>query len=197
MNIVNFYGNIILDMTDATVTPETLAEGVTAYDAKGNLITGTAKITPAGPAYTNLVPSSIAWLEDGIYNGVGYKDGVYYSTSSLNNDSNYTSTGLIEMYADSSGGTVPIYIKGCEVNTESHCRITLFKSDKSVKQQVNAFYNVTDKFSKVTELGTNYYRIDLQNLKNSYGMASSTFYVAFSVKGKGENLIITANEPIE
>lgn len=32
---------VIVDMTDATVTPETLAKDVTAYDANGDLITGT------------------------------------------------------------------------------------------------------------------------------------------------------------
>jgi hypothetical protein len=32
---------VIVDMTDATVTPEALAKGVTAYNANGDLITGT------------------------------------------------------------------------------------------------------------------------------------------------------------
>ena len=151
----------------------------------------------AVPNYTNLVPSSIAWLEDGIYNGVGYKDGVYYSTSSLNNDSNYTSTGLIEMYADSSGGTVPIYIKGCEVNTESHCRLTIFNSDKTQKSQRNGFITAHEQFGAVTTLGTNYYRLDLCNMRKQYGFQDTTFYVSFSVKGKGENLIVTKNEEID
>ena len=151
----------------------------------------------AVPKYTNLVPSSIAWLESGVYNGAGYKDGVYYSSSSLNNDSAYTSTGLIENTADANGNAPSLYLKGCSIVAESHCRITLFNADKSVKQQVNSFLSDTSKFFKVETLGTNYYRIDFQNLKGSYAMQGKTFYVAFSVKGKGENLVITKNEPID
>lgn len=38
---VEYYGNTLLDLTQDTVTPETLAEGVTAHNAAGELITGT------------------------------------------------------------------------------------------------------------------------------------------------------------
>lgn len=42
------YGNqTILDLTSDTVTPETLCQGYTAYNAAGELITGT---NPASPA---------------------------------------------------------------------------------------------------------------------------------------------------
>ena len=37
---VEFAGNTLIDLTGDTVTPETLAEGVTAHDATGALITG-------------------------------------------------------------------------------------------------------------------------------------------------------------
>lgn len=64
VNIVKFYGTTLVDMTDATVTPETLGAGVTAYDAKGNLIVGTAEIV-VKPAMENLAdPTSADWAND-------------------------------------------------------------------------------------------------------------------------------------
>lgn len=50
------YGNrVIIDISGSTVTPETLGEGVIAFNAKGERIVGTARIMPAG--YTALIDS--------------------------------------------------------------------------------------------------------------------------------------------
>ena len=38
----------LIDLTDSTVTPETLAEGVIAYNAKGERIVGTMNVESAG-----------------------------------------------------------------------------------------------------------------------------------------------------
>lgn len=40
VNKVTFGDNTLIDLTEDTVTPETLAEGITAHDAAGNLIVG-------------------------------------------------------------------------------------------------------------------------------------------------------------
>lgn len=40
VNKVIYYGEVLVDMSQVTVTPETLGKGVTALDAKGDLITG-------------------------------------------------------------------------------------------------------------------------------------------------------------
>lgn len=37
---VIYYGEVLVDMSQVTVTPETLGKGVTALDVKGELITG-------------------------------------------------------------------------------------------------------------------------------------------------------------
>lgn len=48
------YGNrVIIDISGSTVTPETLAMGVIAYNARGERIVGTAKIMP--PGYTAFI----------------------------------------------------------------------------------------------------------------------------------------------
>lgn len=43
VNKVVYGGQTLVDLTSDTVTPETLASGVTAHNAKGEVITGTAK----------------------------------------------------------------------------------------------------------------------------------------------------------
>lgn len=44
VNRVEYCGNVLIDTTQTTVTPGTLAKGVTAIDKAGNLITGTMDI---------------------------------------------------------------------------------------------------------------------------------------------------------
>lgn len=41
VNKVEFAGEVLLDLTEDTVTPETLAKGVTAHDKTGAQIVGT------------------------------------------------------------------------------------------------------------------------------------------------------------
>lgn len=45
VNKVVYGTTVIIDISDSTVTPETLAEGVVAYNAKGERIVGTHKCT--------------------------------------------------------------------------------------------------------------------------------------------------------
>lgn len=52
INKVEYAGNTLIDLTADTVTPETLAEGVTAHDKAGNLITGT--MTSGGSGQINM-----------------------------------------------------------------------------------------------------------------------------------------------
>ena len=48
VNKVIYDGDTLVDLTDSTVTPETLAEGVIAYNAKGERIVGTATFGGTG-----------------------------------------------------------------------------------------------------------------------------------------------------
>ena len=41
INKVEYAGNVLIDLTSDSVTPETLAKGATAHNAKGEQITGT------------------------------------------------------------------------------------------------------------------------------------------------------------
>ena len=54
-NKVIYAGRVLIDLTDSTVTADTLAEGVVAYNAAGQRIVGTAKFASAG--YAALIDS--------------------------------------------------------------------------------------------------------------------------------------------
>lgn len=49
VNKVIYYGEVLVDMSQVTVTPETLGKGETALDAKGDLITGTHECEETEP----------------------------------------------------------------------------------------------------------------------------------------------------
>lgn len=71
INKVIYNGQVLIDLTSATVTPETLLEGTIAFNSKGEQIVGTLVIS----TYTNQVPISIN-ADGTIYNGgLGYKNG--------------------------------------------------------------------------------------------------------------------------
>lgn len=56
VNKVVYAGRTLIDLTDSTVTADTLAEGVVAYNAAGQRIVGTAKFISAG--YAALIDSN-------------------------------------------------------------------------------------------------------------------------------------------
>ena len=71
INKVIYNGQVLIDLTSSTVTPETLVEGTIAFNSAGEQIVGTLVISGG---YTNQVPISIN-ADGTIYNGIGYKNG--------------------------------------------------------------------------------------------------------------------------
>lgn len=69
INKVVYDGRVLIDLTDSTVTPETLAEGVVAYNAKGERIVGTMKqgsqVTVTDDENGNVVVSGAKATDDG------------------------------------------------------------------------------------------------------------------------------------
>ena len=64
VNKVIYYGEVLVDMSQVTVTPETLAAGKTALNAAGELITGTAEQGGAEPVLQskNVTAKKNEWL---------------------------------------------------------------------------------------------------------------------------------------
>ena len=69
INKVVYDGRVLIDLTDSTVTPETLAEGVVAYNAKGERIVGTMKqgsqVTVTDDENGNVVVTGAKATDDG------------------------------------------------------------------------------------------------------------------------------------
>lgn len=158
--------------------------------------------------YTNMLSYAVD-ANDAPYNGgIGYKNGYYASSSGVADtaNANYTVTGLIP-YKKKSNGTYPtIYVKGLPWVAESSSRLLFFilsGSTKTVLFGVNSeFYingtngNLSAKFT-FEQLGDNYWKLTPTSAMNSYTEASGAIqWLRMSLKGKGENLIITLDEPI-
>ena len=177
-------------------------------------VTGDIVITATAtePNYTNLVPTAEDAAGTGIYNGVGYKNGIYLSssggTSYDSSDANYTATGWIP-YKVKSDGTFPsIYIKGLDWVEESHSRLFFYYLNNGVKNIiygvnsnlliVGSNTNIANMFT-VTDLGDKYWKLTPTSTMNGMDTAISTpiTWLRLSLKGKGENLIVTIDEPIE
>lgn len=153
---------------------------------------------PVTPTYTNLVPTAKTHTNiSTVFNGTGYMDGAYASTSSpyYGTDSATVCTGAIAVTSSD-----VIYIKGVTMNTtNSHCRVIVgqahgtngglaVSSGKPISQIAE--------FATFETLGDQYYKL---TFVDSY--FTSTFtrqpYFFISGIGTGANLIVTANEPIE
>lgn len=67
INKVIYDGRVLIDLSDSTVTPETLAEGVVAYNAAGERIIGTMKpgsqITVTDDGNGNVVVAGVTATE--------------------------------------------------------------------------------------------------------------------------------------
>ena len=57
-------GTVIIDLTQDTVTPEKMYAGITAHDASGEIITGTAEVTDDGQGNVTL-PAGLLTLTGG------------------------------------------------------------------------------------------------------------------------------------
>ena len=162
--------------------------------------------------YTNLVPTAQAMNSTDPYNGTGYKNGYYLSSSSPfeGTDAATVLTGYIPYTISSTGLPKTIYIKGAAWEAISHCRMCFFVENKksicgpgitgngSGNGALSKYFAVEtlgNKYIKLTPIasasGTN------SMLVSTVASAANARFVRFSLKGTGANLIITLDEPIE
>ena len=139
--------------------------------------------------YTNLVPTSQAADSTEPYNGTGYKNGVYLSSSGGDSaDTACVATGYIP-YAWTTGNV--LYIKGADVTTESHVRIYGYTSKGGTpSSSAMASGQTLDTYFALEKLGDKYYKLTHKGAPNAS-------WLRLSLIGTGENLIVTLNEPIE
>lgn len=140
--------------------------------------------------YTNLVPTSQAADSTEPYNGAGYKNGVYLSSSGGDSsDTDTVATGYIP-YTWLAGNV--LYVKGADVTSTSHVRIYGYTAKGAAPSSSAMCSGPTlATYFTVETLGDNYYKL---TTLNNVGQIA---YLRLSLVGTGENLIVTVNEPIE
>ena len=200
-------------VTDGVVTALKAGTAIiTAKTADGNFSATYTLTVEAGQAsYTNLVPTAQAIDSTDPYNGTGYKNGYYLSSSSPfeGTDAATVLTGYIPYTISATGVPKTIYIKGAAWEAISHCRMYFFTAGKnsicgpyingngSGNNALSKYFTVEtlgDKYIKLTPIastsGTN------SMLVSTVASATNARFVRFSLKGTGQNLIITLDEPI-
>lgn len=181
-----------------TVDRESGSAYVDYYGARPeNTRTVTGMPTWKKKTYTNLVPKMqvLTAGSTAAYNGTGYKNGVYASSTSPyeSGDSECVTTGLMPY---GTGVTTPIYIKGVTIDTsKSHCRIHGFSADKTLTIMA-ATGSALNTYFTIETLGDQYYKV---TPTASWTGVSGGYadYLRFSLIGTGENLVITLDEPID
>lgn len=157
--------------------------------------------------YTNLVPTSIEYDSDAIYNEVGYKNDVRTSGTAPYEQTaaGFTYTGYIPWPRTDA----PIYVKGIAANESSTGTLThivFFKTNKT-RAGIERFGHLDDGsnagFALIqTKLAENYYRIDFKYyseglLQVNKAWGNDISYFRIDGIGDGANLIVTIGEPIE
>lgn len=203
----------VATVTDGVVTALKAGNAtITAKTADGNFsATYTLTVEAVQVNYTNLVPTAQAINSTDPYNGTGYKNGYYLSSSSPfeGTDAATVLTGYIPYTIPYPGLPKTIYIKGAAWEAISHCRIYFFTEGKDsicgpYISGNGSGNNALSKYFTVETLGDNYIKLTPiastsgtnSMLIETVASSTNTRFVRFSLKGTGANLIITLDEAI-
>ncbi len=164
---------------------------------------------PAG-SYTNQVPLSTEFgrRNNTIFNETGYRNHTYLVCNDISeeawpygHDAGYVTTGAIPFTVPSYLTPPVIYIWGATLDEADHTRFFIYDSQKFrlVLQATGAEFK---NYFTIEQLGEQYYKLT----PIPEGKASVLFpatngragrgSIAFSLRGTGENLVITVGEPI-
>ena len=155
---------------------------------------GTLVISNGGAStVVNLLSSAVDPADlTAVFNGVGYMDGKYASSSNpyYGDDSTTFCTGLIESEMDS-----VFYIEGVTINpSTSHHRLGLF-SDEGKPYQVKQLSSMTD-YATLETLADQYYKLTLDKEYINANCGEKFTYIMISAAGSGADCIIS-DSPIE
>jgi len=213
--------SVVVTMGGADVTEAVYADGVVSIPSVTGAISITAVAKAAAPSYTNLVPMALDYDLEGVFNGQGYMDGAYISTTSpyyTAATDGTVATGLIpyDIYGDDRGYNfqpATIYIKGITFDeSNSHNRLGVFveEGEMNTGGTGTKFMYTTLKVSQlptyftVETLGEQYYKLTplmveetgRNKLASTWITTTNVSHIAISGNGSGDNLIITFDEPI-
>lgn len=191
-----YAGVVLMDLTGDTVTPDKLLEGVTAHNAKGELITGTLKL---GPTYKNLVPESTD-TDGSIYNGTGYKDNARLSSSGGVSSSAQTGSVVTGFMPYKQPGVVRIKgatWKGISAG-EGHYYINAYNASKAFLAGVAASDTLASTIALYDpETGVTTFDFSRASANNETRLTfSQASFIRINAKGKGADLIVTVDQEI-
>lgn len=183
--------------SDKTITVTSmLADGVYMLmytNADGNLEeVGTITVDNNEESYINLVRNATKANSTELYEGCGYKNNTYLSSSSGDpgDKSGYVTTGFIEH-----DGTPTFYIKGADwVTNDGSCRAMFYNSN--YEKYSTDFYilgTATNNVTRTQDEGDDFIKV---TFNANMTIVKQAPYIRMCLKGTGENLIISKT-PIE
>lgn len=156
------------------------------------------------PTYnvTNIVPTLQSVDSTAPYDGIGYRNNAYISSSTQveGTYNGFVLTGLIPINVTTANASI-IYVRGVTIDTSNtYTRLTIYDSSKVV--QKTHLGTGVENYYAVEELGEQYYKLSPAYAESTgntrlSGYGTGTLYVRFSFTGVGENLVMTLDQPIE
>lgn len=164
---------------------------------------------PAG-TYINQVPISTEFgrYNTNLFNKIGYRNHTYLVCNDIDeepapygHDAQYVTTGAIPFTVPSYRTPPVVYIWGATLDEADHTRFFIYDSQK-YRLVLQATGPEFKNYFTIDQLGEQYYRLtpipdgkDSKLFPATNGRAGRGS-IAFSLKGTGENLVITVGEPI-
>lgn len=182
-------------MGGTDITSTAYANGVvTIAEVTGNVVITATAVKPVN--YTNLVRTSIN-TDGSAYNGTGYKDNTRIGSGGTETSyTGYAATGYFRLPADGNAYTLRLGGEGITF-TDYGCQVCVYDASFT-KLSSSLNYGAVGQTNYGTWITTEDTCFTLVvNPESQWGRAGEAIYMRLSAKGKGENLIVTINEPIE
>ena len=197
INKVIYNGQVLIDLTSATVTPETLVEGTIAFNSAGEQIIGTLVISGG---YTNQVPISID-TDKSIFNGIGYIDGYRLSSSgNLSQQANTVTTGFIPCKSTDTIRMGGVKWRDSEATNVSYTYIAFYDTSFNLLGSLN-ISSPSGTFSHRGIVGANSSATTDDNGVTTFNIdftdGSEVAYCRVNGFGNGSDMIVTINEEIK
>ena len=183
------YSNGVITISNVTGDIE-----ITATASKPITYTNVLKTAYTPPTANNITP-----IDTSVFDGVGYRNGVRLSGWTLSSNADYVATGVIR-WRESAGAFAqlkPIYVKGATLDLSKsyvRCNIISLNNGGLYLTKASVSGNDWNTYFTIETLGENYYKLTpIESGMSWYNIIC----LQFSLLGKGDNLIITIDEPIE